>query len=432
MHFAVLWPTALSCLIRAGATVDVQDKYGRRPIQLAVAMGAIESVRMLIEADCSLATSYSHYSLLQESLLIKDVQIRHKISTLIVQGLINRHTRLLNIAMAVLPPSSKLAKSIVPGKLHQSLIPNITREILCLGREIPPSLKLDDKGPYDTASLTAEIRLPIPTAEQLWQGGFQEVEISYDVECPALTPILGAWFNADFDMLRWLISKGASPFSRHPLTGGSGLHWYAHRLGFAGLYFNLSISQVFFDRAQISQLMWDNSAWRDSCSCLRSIGGCQPVTIFLKQKFLYAGPPGSPNFGKVLHFLREFWAKIPPPPGQVLTQLEAALRFFAFKETHVRHVASCCYLQHHGDPLSKPVRSPRWRQADVSDDDPGFLRDKEVIQAKMQDYRQKLRCCGCPVPDNLVCVVFRGVCPIANRRRVNSRRSIRPGRSMSI
>lgn len=144
MHFAVIWPTALCRLIIVGALVDVQDNLGRRPIQLAVAMGVVESVRILIEADCSLATSNSHRSLLQESLLVEDKETGMRISNLIIQGLIDRHTRLLNIAMAVLPPSSKLAKSINPGKLQPSLIPDITKEMLGLGHQIPPSLTLDD------------------------------------------------------------------------------------------------------------------------------------------------------------------------------------------------------------------------------------------------------------------------------------------------
>lgn len=263
IHFAVLWPAALSRLILAGVDVNVQDKFERRPIQLAVAMGVVESVQMLIKADCSLATSHSHRSLLQESLLFREKHEREQIFSLIVQGLINRHTRLLNIAMAVLPPSTKLIKSIIPGQLQQSLITEITEIILGLGHQIPVSMKLDDKGHYATGSLHADIRLPISMAEQLWRGGFQELETPYDVDSPALTPILEAWFNADFGMLRWLIAKGASPFSRHPLTGGSGLHWYAHRLGRPGGYFSGDISSVSLDRACISQLMWDNSAWRD-------------------------------------------------------------------------------------------------------------------------------------------------------------------------
>lgn len=279
------------------------------------------------------------------------------------------------------------------------------------------------------------MRLPISTAEQLWLGGFQEIETAYDVESPALTPTLCAWLNADFELLRWLTSKGASPFSRDCSTGRSGFHWYARRLVFPGGYFKFTISDVFSDRDLTSQLMWDNSAWRDSCSCLCSIGGCQPVTIFLKFTFVYAGYP---NIGKILFLLRQFWAKIPPPPGQVQTQLEAVLRFFAFHEARVRHVSSCCYHDPYGGEPSispgKSVKSRFWRKedSDVSNDDPTFLRDQEMIQRKMQDYRQRLRYCGCPQPDNVVCVIFRCVCPLAKRRWVRNPRRARPVRSLSI
>lgn len=117
VHFAVIWPTALRRLILAGADINVQDKAKRRPIQLALAMEVEESVHLLIEADCSLSTSYPLHGILQEALLFKDQQKREQISTLIIRNLINRHTRLLRMASAVFPPSFQLVKSIIPGKL---------------------------------------------------------------------------------------------------------------------------------------------------------------------------------------------------------------------------------------------------------------------------------------------------------------------------
>lgn len=431
VHFAVVWPTALRSLISAGADIDVQDNVKRRPIQLAVALGNVESVTLLMEADCCLSTSYPHPGLLKEGLQLKEQDLREQISTLIVQGMINRHTRLLSWTSALRPPSSQLVNLIVPGKLQQSLVPMIMEEMSCLGHEIPTALKLDDKSHYETGDINGMIRLPVSTAEQLWDGGFQELETPYYVNFPKLTLVLQAWRSADFDFLRWLISKGASPFSKHPLTGRSGLHWFARRL--RDPWPLLSTSHVSSDMGLVSQLKRDNSAWRDSCSCLCSIGGCQPVTIFLKNHDASYGRVclQFEGFSETLDALRDFWVKIPPPPQQTLAQAEAVLRFFAFHQTNAQHVASCCRFDDDVIDSEKIRRAhPRWREAGVSNQEPTFLHDFEMIERKMEHYRKKLRFCGCLHLKILLCVIFRDTCPNAKRRQVRIR--TRHGRSIGI
>lgn len=423
VHFAVVWPTALRQLISAGADIDVQDNFERRPIQLAVALGSVESVNLLIEADCSLYTPSSHLGILQECLMLKKENKREQISALIVQGVINRHERLLSFASATLPQSSKVFKLRVPGKLQESLVPMIMEEMLCLGHEIPIALKLGNKGHYEAWEPYKIFRLPISTAEQLWNGGFQELETPNYAVSPKVPLVLQAWSNADFDILRWVISKGASPFAKHPSTGGSGLHWFASWLGSVGPYFSLNISRVCSDAGLVSQLRWDDSAWRDSCSCCCSIVGCRPITIFLKERHARARGFSPHGFSEFLHLLQEFWAKVPPPPQQVLAQAEAVLRFFAFDQTNAQHVASCCSVYCNVKDLERRTRPhPRWRDASVSDKETTVLHNYEMIERKMQCYGRKLRHCGCVHLEMLLCVAFRDICPNARRRQARNRR----------
>ncbi|KAL1869622.1 hypothetical protein Daus18300_005476 [Diaporthe australafricana] len=117
VHLAVAWPTALRRLISAGADINVQDNAERRTIQLAVAMGVVEAVHLLIEADCSITTSHSHYGLLQESLMLNEEHKREQISALIVKGMINRHTRFVNLALAIGHAHGSGAKSQVHGSI---------------------------------------------------------------------------------------------------------------------------------------------------------------------------------------------------------------------------------------------------------------------------------------------------------------------------
>lgn len=407
MHFAVTWPTALRTLIIAGADVNVEDHIGRRPIELSVALGAVEAVQLLIEADCSLFTAESHRGLLKECLLFEEGEKRGRILGLIVQALIDRHTRLLNWILSVLTPSSGLYSKIIPGQLQQSLLPEMYEEIRRQGHECPAALELDFKGHYQTGDLHSEIRIPISTAEQLWNGGFQELEEPYDVCGPALTPILEAWYNADFDILQWLITKGASPFSKHAQTGGSGLHMFAHRLQYPGFYFQHEISGVPSDTVRMTELMSDESAWRDSCSCLCSTRGCQPVTIFLKGTYLHLQ-----KLKHIRYQLRKFWEKLPPPPGKELLQAEAALRFFAFEQSEARHLASCCSLGQLGERDLSTCLSERWHEAHISAEDLTVERDRQMIEEKMQFFRQKMLYCGCPLLDKPACVVSQDTCPL--------------------
>lgn len=424
IHFAVTWPAALQRLILDGADIDVQDHLGRSPIQLAVALGILESVRLLIEADCNLATPYSHQSLLHQSLDsldLKELETRHRIAACIVRGLINRHTRLVTLALSVLPSSSRVINSIIPGKLQQSLIPEILEQIDREDYNYPFALELDDKGHYQTGDLHAKTRLPIPIADQLWTSGFQELDVPYDVGSlgPTLTPILEAWFNADFDLVRWMLDKGASLFSKHASTGGSGLHLYAHRLQYPGAYFGHEISRVPYDKLSLSELSSDESAWRDNCSCICSTKGCQPVTMFLKaRQHGYDGRYFAlRGFEDALSKLRHFWDRISPPPDQELTQVETVLRFFAFDQSNARHLASCCCLGQRGENRPDSWRPTRWRGTDVSAEDPAVLYDIQMIEERFQSLRQKLEHCGCPLLDKPACVVYRAICPLGDGPR---------------
>lgn len=422
IHFAVTWPEALQRLILAGADIDVQDDIGRSPIQLAVALGIVQSVRLLIEADCSLATADCHQSLLQQSLEIGQSETRSQISACIVRGLINRHTRFLELALSFLPSSSRIFKLIIPGQLQQSLIPEFyEEEIEGPDYDVPVALELDGKGHYQTGCLHATTRLPIPIADQLWTGGFQELEVPYDIEGLglALTPILEAWFNADFDLVRWMMAKGASLSSRHASTGGSGLHLYAHRLQYPGSYFGHKISGVPCDKLILSELSSDESAWRDSCSCICSTKGCQPVTVFLKaiQHRFDDGPYVLRAFEDARSKLRHFWEKIPSTPDQELTQVETVLRFFAFDQSNARHLATCCCLGQRGENVAEEWRFTRWRGSDVSAEDPAVLYDIQMIEEKFHSLQQKMEHCGCPLLDKPACVVYRDVCPLGDGPR---------------
>ncbi|KAH7149848.1 hypothetical protein B0J13DRAFT_660603 [Dactylonectria estremocensis] len=193
IHFAIYWPLALRELINAGANVNCQDHYGRRPVHLAVACGQREAVEILIAADCSLFTPHYSNSLLQESL--RNGRDFDQTTNVIVDALVSRHTRLVNLALSTLPDTSELKTQLIVGTVWEIMAPQIANELAACNQQIPAALKLhrDGEGVYDTAELHADIRLTIPLAERLWRGGFLRIN-----ECAplnGLTPILQAWYG---------------------------------------------------------------------------------------------------------------------------------------------------------------------------------------------------------------------------------------------
>ncbi|KAG6365656.1 hypothetical protein INS49_007267 [Diaporthe citri] len=252
IHFSVTWPMALTALLRIGVDVNVEDHYHRCPIHLAASLGESEAVDILLEDDCAI-WSHSSPSLLREALRSKNEENRARIVSSVITAYIDRHARFFDLALSLLPQSSPAFAELVPGIFCENLVPQIQQELNCLHFRIPPALKLsaDGSSVYETADIDARSRLTVQMAVTLWDGGFRQI---HEYSNRGTTPLLASWYNADFEMIKWLISKGASPFSRHGQTQGSGLHLYAHRLGYPGAYFKHDASAVYCNEVIISQL----------------------------------------------------------------------------------------------------------------------------------------------------------------------------------
>lgn len=401
IHFAVTWPIALTALIKIGVDVNIQDHFHRRPIHLATALGELEAVKILVDQNCAVWTHPHSLPLLQEALQGAREENRRPIADLIITAYIDRYARFFSLALSVLPQSSPILAEIVPGIFNENLVPQIQNELKRHRCSIPPALELnsDSLSVYETADLHADNRLTVQMAETLWNAGFRQIQEYID---RGMTPLLESWYNADFEMIAWFISKGVSPFSRHEHTKGSGLHLYAHRLGYPGAYFGLKISDVVCDEAIILQLESDLESSRDSCRCLCSVGGCKPVGIFLKRNFELEkwktyGSRSSP-YQVYLNQLRLFWKKLPPVRGEERISMEAVLRFLIFENMKLKH--QCCRLGQMAADYR--VKEP------VTDENPP--ESEREMEARLSEYRDKMRSCECQLLEKPICVVFRDYC----------------------
>lgn len=399
IHFAVTWPMALTALIQTGVEVNVEDHFHRRPIHLAVALGETEAVNILLEEDCAIWTHDSSLPLIREALQGKSAENRQCIANSVIIAHIDRYTRFFDLALSMLPQSPTLAE-IPPETVDERLIPQVQQELQSHHCRIPPALELrtDGSSVYDTADFQALNRLNVQMADTLWNGGFRQI---HEYSNRGTTPLLESWYNADFEMIRWLVSKGASPFSRHERTQGSGLHLYAHRLAFPGAYFK-HISAVYFDEAIVSQLDSDLDSRRDSCCCLCSVGGCCPVVIYLKniyhdKEWEYVGSRGS-EYDVCLIQLRLFWKKWPPTLGEEQNSMEAVLRFLVFENMNLKH--QCCFL----GQMAENYRE-RWPVTEENPPESGC-----EMEARLREYQDQMQSCECPLLEKPLCVVLRDHC----------------------
>lgn len=401
IHFAVTWPMALAALTKIGVDVNAKDHSHRSPIHLATALGKCDAVDILVDEDCAIWSHRKSLPLLQETLQGRNQQTRLQIANSIITAYIDRYSRLFNLALSVLPQSSPILAELVPGQLHEKLVPQVQKELKRYNCCIPPALELrtDGSSVYETADLHARTRLTVQMADRLWDGGFRQI---HEYSNRGTTPLLESWYNADFDMIKWLISKGASPLSRHEQTQGSGLHLYAHRLGYPGAYFNYDISAVYYDEAVVSQLGSDLHSTRDSCYCLCSAGGCTPVVVFLKWCIDLRGMGlyGSQRseYERYLKQLRLFWKKMPPAHGEEHVSTEAVLRFLVFEEMNLKH--QCCRLGHEAE--DHRVQYP------VTEDNPP--ESECEMEARLREYRDEMRYCECQLLEKPLCVVLRDHC----------------------
>jgi hypothetical protein len=353
IHFAVLWPAGLKMLLDRNAWVGPEDKYGRQPIHLAVALGIPESVRYLLSADCGLFTPPHDQSLLQHALKLPTPQ-RSEILHLLIPALTERHTRLIDMAIMFLPPPSLSKLNLAPGQRNEQSAPLTIEALISHGVDIPQALELDGKSFYNFSDMHKSIRLVPEIADALWNAGFQDIDTPDD---NGMTPYLQSWFCADFEMVDWFIQKGVSITSEHrdaPLTA---LHVYAQRLGYPGAAFASDVNAVPTDRYYMEVVQKHLEIPYDDCICQCSPGGCSPVKFFLKtHDYRYGFTRGEQ--------IRTWIENVNPTASLLQQYIYECTRFILFEFLGGEHI--CCSLGQecsveHIVPRKVPIKN-RWME----------------------------------------------------------------------
>ena len=288
-HLAVTWPVGLKHLIQAQSDVNAKDHHGRRPIHLAIALEAYESIDLLLEADCALAPYIEGETVLHLALKSNSLSSnlrRGAILEAIAKAYINRHKRLRELARSVLSLEQAQRLRVAEGFLCESTTVLIREEISACGVHVPPELDLGAESVYEVADLHSDCRMAPETASILWEGGFKDI---WSPNEQGLSPMLQNWHCANFEMIQWFIDKGVSPDQQHRDGRFGALHLYAKRVNYPGAYFGGRVENVPTSPLLIPHLH-NLEANRDDCRCLCSPAGCSPVTVVVKNyQEYYAG-----------------------------------------------------------------------------------------------------------------------------------------------
>ena len=380
--------------------INCADHNGRRPIHLAVACRQPEAVKLLLEADCSLATPDYSNSLLQVAL--GNGRNYDHITNLVIDALIDRHSRLARLALLVLPDDSAVRIEIQDDILNESLAPKIEQALTAHNYRIPASLELDRDGErvYDTSDPGAEMRLTVPLADKLWRGGFRFTD---EAACfNGLTPILQSWLDANFEMVAWFINKGASPYSKHRDTMVSGLHLFSKRVSYPGGYFRDDV-KIPDNPEHLKQLINEEGSNRDSCACICTIEGCTPLTIVLKHAWPYLQDWRSirdkqPSYRLLLSAIKKWQSKLIYRPTDDPQHQSQLLRILVFEKMRLQH--TCCNM------VSGAWLSWEEKGREIYSSNGNVQKFHEALV----ECERKMSSCYCAIIEKPLCAVFHDSC----------------------
>lgn len=116
LHLASNWPFGTTLLLQNGASPNCSDYIGKLPIDYACRLGCVETVELLLEADCALDHPKSESSVLEDAIAGDSEAIIARI----IAALKNRHTRLRALALRLLPIAEIEELGLDDDTIHDS------------------------------------------------------------------------------------------------------------------------------------------------------------------------------------------------------------------------------------------------------------------------------------------------------------------------
>lgn len=215
----------------------------------------------------------------------------------------------------------------------------------------------------------------------------------------------------DFEMILWLMNRGASPYSKHEGTGGSGLHFLALGLQKLGIHHSLlrvEPSTKILLPTVVVQPHMRGDAQTDSCSCLCCPGGCTPFVPFLDKRSYYERDRDETLYSYKVKQSR-LWESFSMTAGRMSPQLNAHLRLIAFERLGLRH--TCCLLDQHGHNSLDWDRFYLCYSLIFTTHDMPRAEQKVLLDKELGIYNSRVKACHCPTFEKPLCNAFHQPCP---------------------
>ncbi|KAK4208663.1 hypothetical protein QBC37DRAFT_452202 [Rhypophila decipiens] len=322
----------------------------------------------------------------------------------VVKALGKRHRRLVNFALACLPESSPWRLELDRDNFKESLAPGIIKELTSVGVDVPRPLQLDGGSVYNGAPHSAKIHLTPTVAQALWNTGFRQVDVDAN---SSLCPMLRCWYMANFVMALWFQSKGVPITTRDRASGRSGLHYYLEGLCCKGVDPRGRRSERVRGAEQlIEQILDDDAAYHDNCSCLCSPDGCTPLSrlprLTRRTRLDASGAITAPGLVE-MDSVYQAWLDLVGPEKSAqgcLAFVKEILRAVAFEELEGVH--ACC-ITVRGIDRTREIRDMSGVRDEWDEDERAEFADK--LGRAVYEYGINLEACCCPREGKLLCML---------------------------
>ena len=343
LHISYGWPLGMKLLLDAGAQdiIDCMDNFEAPAFVYASEFHCLESLELLLEAECSFFPLYSSREQSRDSFGF-DFALHlgsQDIGKRLVQSLTDRRERLKALALENLPFKEAVKFNLCSNTILDEKSYDVYAALQASAVNVPESLAV----PSMQTCVYHMCRLSPEWAEQLYERGFHAIDAFDGL---GLTPLMNCDSN-DLGLECWLLSHGADLYATPNASQRSDMdpdataaHYLGSKLGDLFRYHTFPGRRSKLDpKARDLAKLLCSIFKPDTCSCGCSSRGCHPATMMFKgfgcRLNTHRNIKHLSLIGQIMHHIplldeARCWL-----PGE-------AIRFFTFDALGIRH--TCCYL----------------------------------------------------------------------------------------
>ena len=274
LEITIGWPEGIKILLEAGA--DASQIPLNRPGEISIAESEdnYHSTKLLLQSGCKLG--------IQDIARCKSRRVR----SLLIQELAARRERLWKLAQLYLSSDAISQFGHYNHTILDLQTSRVYAALIAQGRPMDPSLKPSninlDRSVYHFPCL------PVDAMEEMYQLGFQEVDVS---DFRGITPLMEScvWVQ-NVERSVWMLSKGANPHQKLPHSDATVAHFQTAKI-VAEIIRCLSMpAKQLQDLKHWKKLLLQNGDKvflhpfaRDGCDCACCPNGCTSLSVALRQ-----------------------------------------------------------------------------------------------------------------------------------------------------